>query len=134
MERSFWFPSNFASKQIIFIPHIGDQRLFMTPLNDERAQVAFGLLTNFLPKMKLPQNLLQTFACVASEKKLPTKNGVALKFIANFCLCSIRKKHFLPKMELPQNLLQTFACVASEKNTSYQKWSCLQIYCKLLLV
>ena len=42
--------------------------------------------------MELPQNLLQTFACVASEKKLPTKNGVASKFIANFCLCSIRKK------------------------------------------
>ena len=38
---------------------------------------------NFLPKMELPQNLLQTFACVASEKKLPTKNGVASKFIAN---------------------------------------------------
>ena len=24
MERSYWFPSNFASKQIIFIPHIGE--------------------------------------------------------------------------------------------------------------
>ena len=32
--------------------------------------------------MELPQNSLQTFACVASEKKI------------------------LPKMELPQNLLQ----------------------------
>ena len=65
--------------------------------------------------MELPQNLLQTFAYVAS-KKLPTKNGVASEFIANFCLCSIRKKNFLPKMELPQNLLQTFDGVASEKN------------------
>jgi hypothetical protein len=40
--------------------------------------------------MELPQNLLQTFACVASEKKLPPKNGVASKFIANvrfFYLC-----------------------------------------------
>ena len=81
--------------------------------------------------MELPQNLLQTFAYVAS-KKLPTKNGVASEFIANFCLCSI-KKNFLPEVELPQNLLQTFAYVASKK-TSYQKWSCLKIYCKLLLV
>ena len=56
--------------------------------------------------MELPQNLLQTFACVASEE------------------------HFLPKMELPQNLLQSFACVASEKKTFSQKWSCLKIYCK----
>ena len=56
--------------------------------------------------MELPQNLLQNFAFVLSEKKLPTKYGVASKFIANICLCSIRKK------------------------TSYQKWSCLKIYCK----
>ena len=56
--------------------------------------------------MELPQNLWQTFACVASEKKLPPKNGVATKFIANFCLCSIRKKTFS------------------------QKWSCHKIYCK----
>jgi hypothetical protein len=39
--------------------------------------------------MELLQNLLQSFAYVASEKKT-----------------------FLPKMELAQNLLQTFACVA----------------------
>jgi hypothetical protein len=59
-------------------------------------------------KMELPQNLLQTFACVASEKnqKLSTKNRVATKFIANFCLCSRRKKTFS------------------------QKWSCHKIYCK----
>ena len=44
----------------------------------------------FLPRMELVQNLLQNFACIASEK-------------------------ILPKIELPQNLLQTFACVASEK-------------------
>ena len=56
--------------------------------------------------MELPQNLLQTFACVVSEE------------------------NFLPKMELPQNLLQSFACVASEKTTFSQKWSCLKIYCK----
>ena len=36
--------------------------------------------------MELPQNLLQSFACVASEK------------------------NFLPKMELPQNFLQIFSC------------------------
>ena len=42
----------------------------------------------FLPRMELVQNLLQNFACIASEK-------------------------ILPKIELPQNLLQTFACVAS---------------------
>ena len=47
--------------------------------------------------MELSQNLLQTFACVASEKK-----------------------NFLPKMELSQNLLQTFACVASEKKLSHK--------------
>ena len=40
--------------------------------------------------MELVQNLLQNFACIASEK-------------------------ILPKIELPQNLLQTFACVASER-------------------
>ena len=35
-------------------------------------------------KMELPQNLLETFACVTSEKKnLSSKNGVATKFIAN---------------------------------------------------
>ena len=79
--------------------------------------------------MELVQNLLQTFACIASEKKiyqkwsclkiyckillmqykknkLSTKNGVATKFIANFCLCSIRKTTFS------------------------QKWSCHKIYCK----
>jgi hypothetical protein len=33
--------------------------------------------------MELPQNLLQTFACVASEKKTSSKNGAASKFIAN---------------------------------------------------
>ena len=38
---------------------------------------------NFLPKMELPQNLWQTFACVALEKKLPPRNGVASKFMAN---------------------------------------------------
>ena len=38
---------------------------------------------NFLPKMELPQNLLQSFACVALEKKLSPKNGVASKFTAN---------------------------------------------------
>ena len=47
--------------------------------------------------MELPQNLWQTFACVASEKKLPPKNGVASKFMAKFCLCSIRKKELPPK-------------------------------------
>jgi hypothetical protein len=57
--------------------------------------------------MELPQNLLQTFACVVASEK-----------------------NFLPKMELPQNLLQTFACVVSEKKTSSRKWSCLKIYCK----
>jgi hypothetical protein len=60
--------------------------------------------------MELPQNLWQTFAFVASEKKLS------------------------PKMELPLNLWQTFACVASEKKTFSQKWSCHKIYGKLLLV
>ena len=58
--------------------------------------------------MELPQNLLQTFTCVASEKILTTKNGVASKFCANFYWCSIRKKNFIPKMELPQNFVQTF--------------------------
>ena len=33
--------------------------------------------------MELPQNLWQTFACVASEKKNSPKNGVATKFMAN---------------------------------------------------
>ena len=56
--------------------------------------------------MELPQNSLQTFACVASEKNLSPKNGVASKFLANFCLCSIRKKSFS------------------------QKGSCLKISCK----
>ena len=60
------------------------------------------------------QNLCQTFACEVQKKLSPT-NGVATKFMANFCLCSPEKKHFLPQMELPQNLWQTFACVASEK-------------------
>ena len=41
--------------------------------------------------MELLQNLWQTFAFVAQEKKI------------------------LPKMELLQNPWQTFACVASEK-------------------
>ena len=31
--------------------------------------------------MELPQNLLQTFACVASEKNLSPKNGVASNFV-----------------------------------------------------
>ena len=61
--------------------------------------------------MELVENLWQTFACVASEKK-----------------------PFLTKMELPQNLWQAFACVESEKKTFSQKWSCLKIYGKLLLV
>jgi hypothetical protein len=43
--------------------------------------------------MELSQSLLQTFACVASEKNFPKK------------------------MELSQKL-QTFACVASKKNLS----------------
>ena len=48
---------------------------------------------NFLPKMELPQNFLQTFPCVASGKnQISPRNGVATKFMANFCLCSIRKK------------------------------------------
>jgi hypothetical protein len=71
--------------------------------------------------MELPQNLWQAFTCVASDKKNPPKNGVASKFMANFCSCNIRKKNFLPKIELPQNLWQTFACVTSEKKTSSQK-------------
>ena len=33
--------------------------------------------------MELLQNLWQTYACVASEKKLSPKNGVASKFMAN---------------------------------------------------
>jgi hypothetical protein len=31
--------------------------------------------------MELPQNLLQTFAYVASEKKLSSKNGVAANLL-----------------------------------------------------
>ena len=69
-----------------------------------------ALERNFLPKMELPQTFLQNFAHVASEKILSPKNGVASKFLANFCLCSIRKKTFS------------------------QKWSCLKIPCKFLLV
>ena len=64
--------------------------------------------------MELSQNLWQTFACVASEKK-SSKNGVVTKFMANVCLCSIRKKN-PQKMELSQNVWQTFASVASKKN------------------
>jgi hypothetical protein len=33
--------------------------------------------------MELPQNLWQTFACIASGNKLSSKNGVATKFMAN---------------------------------------------------
>ena len=82
--------------------------------------------------MELPQNLLQILACVASEKKLPTKTELPQIFLQT-CACVDSKKPFLPEMELPQNLLQTFADVPSKK-TCYQKWSCLKIYCKLLLV
>ena len=83
--------------------------------------------TKFLPKTELVQNFLHTFVCVAEEKYLHqiwschkiycklllvqhqknlSSNGVVTKFIANFCLCKIRKTKFLPKMELSQNLLQ----------------------------
>ena len=53
------------------------------------------LQTFFLQKyFKLTQDMsgdpfgLQTFASVVSEKKCPPKNGIATKFIVNFCLCS----------------------------------------------
>jgi hypothetical protein len=48
---------------------------------------------------------------------------VVTKFMANFCLCCIRKTNFLLKMELSQNLWQVFTYVAWEKQTFYQKWS-----------
>jgi hypothetical protein len=53
------------------------------------------LQTFFLQKyFKLTQDMsgdpfgLQTFASVVSEKKCPPKNGIATKFIVNFCLFS----------------------------------------------
>ena len=79
--------------------------------------------------MELPQNLLQAFACVASGKKFLPKMELPQNLLQTFA-CVASEKKFVPKMELPQNLLQTFACVASDKKISYQKWSCLKIYCK----
>ena len=132
--------------------------------------------------MELPQNLLQTFACVASEKKtssqkwsclkiygklspvqhqkknhflpkwsclkiygklllvqnqkkkLPHKNGVATKFMANFCLCSLRKKTFYQKWSQQKIYGKLLPVQHQKKNPSSQKWSCLKIYGKLLLV
>ena len=69
---------------------------------------SYGFPSNFA------SNQCQTFACVTSEKKPSTNNGVATKFMASFYLSNIRKKYFLPKKELLQNLWQTFACVTSE--------------------
>ena len=67
--------------------------------------------------MELPQNFLQTFACVASEKNFLPKMELPQNFLQSFA-CIVSEKKFLQKMELPQNFLQNFSCVASEKKLS----------------
>ena len=52
----------------------------------ERLRLAHLRLNNgayFLPKMELLQNLWQTFACVASEKKTFSKKWSCLKILKN---------------------------------------------------
>ena len=60
--------------------------------------------------MELPQNLWQTFACVASKKNFPQEMKLPQNLLQTFA-CIGSENHFPQNMELPQNLLQTFACV-----------------------
>ena len=69
-------------------------------------------IKTFPKKMELSQNLWQTFACVASEKK-----------------------HFLKKWSC-HKIYGKLLLVASEKKTFLKKWSCHKIYgkCKIFLM
>ena len=102
MERSYEFPSNFASKKkkkmcnklstkngvgtkfianfcLCKVHMFWEGHKFLRNLHRRFALCSNGQIC--IGEMGLLQNLLQTFACVASEKK--TKNGVATKFIVN---------------------------------------------------
>ena len=87
----------------------------------------------FFPKMEVQQNLWQVFACVASEKSVSPPNGVATKFMANVCLCKLRKNTSSQKWGCYKIYGKFYLC-RIRKKTSSQKWGCYKIHGKFLPV
>ena len=58
---------------------------------------------------------------IVRKYKLSTKNGVATKFQANFCLCSFKRKNILTKKVAIKSSSKVL--LVWHKETSNQKWS-----------